>query len=110
MKFHEYEDIALLSVMYPKHQHSPLIYPALGLTGESGEVAEEVKKMIRDDGGVLTEARRARIVAELGDVLWYVTALASELGSTLGEVAATNVAKLQRRRANGTVSGEGSDR
>ena len=62
-------------------------YPALGLAGEAGEVAEHAKKAIRDDGGEVTDERRAAMTKELGDVLWYVAQLASELGLELEEIA-----------------------
>jgi NTP pyrophosphatase (non-canonical NTP hydrolase) len=109
LDFTDYQQEALSTAVYPGRGDN-LIYPTLGLTGEAGEVAEEIKKMLRDDGGDLTLERRARIIAELGDVLWYVTALADELGTSLAAVAAGNLEKLNRRRANGTIQGAGSDR
>ena len=70
----------------------------LGLCGEAGETAEKVKKAIRDDGGTLTEERRAAIAAELGDVLWYVAQLATEAGLDLDELAEANLEKLASRQ------------
>jgi NTP pyrophosphatase (non-canonical NTP hydrolase) len=87
-----------------------LVYPALGLAGEAGEVAEKVKKAIRDDGGVLTEERRAAIAKELGDVLWYVAQLATEADLDLDEIAEGNLAKLLSRRERGVLQGSGDDR
>lgn len=87
-----------------------IMYPALKLAGEAGEVAEEIGKMIRDDSGIMTDERRERLVGELGDVLWYINALAAELGESLERIAERNIAKLARRREAGTLKGRGSDR
>jgi NTP pyrophosphatase (non-canonical NTP hydrolase) len=87
-----------------------LTYPALGLCGEAGECAEKVKKAIRDDGGVLTDERRAALAAELGDVLWYVAQLATEAGLDLDEVAEDNLAKLLSRSERGVLQGSGDSR
>ena len=87
-----------------------LAYSALGLNGESGEVAELVKKMLRDDGGLLTDERRGRLRKELGDVLWYVAAAARDAGLSLEDVAAGNIAKLRSRQRRGVLGGDGDDR
>jgi NTP pyrophosphatase (non-canonical NTP hydrolase) len=88
----------------------PIVYPAIGLAGEAGEVAEQVKRILRDDGGVLTEARRSKIRGELGDVLWYLAALAADCGFTLSEVANGNLEKIASCAARGVVHGEGDNR
>jgi NTP pyrophosphatase (non-canonical NTP hydrolase) len=87
-----------------------LAYPALGLAGEAGEVAEHAKKAIRDDAGVVTEERRRAMAKELGDVLWYVSQLASELGLELDEIARANLEKLVSRQRRGVLSGSGDER
>jgi NTP pyrophosphatase (non-canonical NTP hydrolase) len=87
-----------------------LAYPALGLAGEAGEVAEHAKKAIRDDAGVVTEERRRAMAKELGDVLWYVSQLASELGLELDEIARANLEKLLSRQRRGVLSGSGDER
>jgi len=87
-----------------------LAYPALGLAGEAGEVAEHAKKAIRDDAGVVTEERRRAMAKELGDVLWYVSQLASELGLELEEIARANLEKLLSRQRRGVLSGSGDER
>lgn len=87
-----------------------LVYPTLGLAGEAGEVAEKVKKLLRDDGGVLSDERRAALAAELGDVLWYVAQVATEAGLGLEEIAAANLDKLLSRQQRGVLSGSGDDR
>lgn len=87
-----------------------MAYPALGLAGEAGEVAEQIKKSIRDDGGEVTEERLAAIAKELGDVMWYVAQLATELGLELDEIAGLNLEKLRSRQLRGVLAGSGDDR
>ena len=106
-----YQRAADRTAVYPgRGTMAGLAYIALGLNGESGEVAEGVKKALRDDNGRLTSARREALVRELGDVLWYLAMAAAEIGVTLEEVAGANLEKLDRRSANGTLGGSGSDR
>jgi NTP pyrophosphatase (non-canonical NTP hydrolase) len=87
-----------------------LTYPALGLCGEAGECAEKVKKTLRDDGGVLSDERRAALAAELGDVLWYLAQLATEAGLDLGAIAEDNLAKLLSRKERQVLQGSGDSR
>ena len=107
LTFREYQERAKTTAVYPGRGEGNFVYPALGLAGESGEVCEKVKKAIRDDGGRLTEERKALLAKELGDVLWYAATMASELELDLGEVAAANLAKLAARKAAGTIHGDG---
>src|SRR5262245_17275296 len=93
MELAEYQALSRRTATYPDAGDN-LVYPTLGLAGEAGEVAEKVKKLLRDDGGVLTEERRAALAAELGDVLWYVAQVATEAGLELEAVADANLAKL----------------
>jgi NTP pyrophosphatase (non-canonical NTP hydrolase) len=79
----------------------PLLYPALGLAGETGEVVEIIKKITRDDDGDISDDKRQKLVLELGDVLWYVTRISSVIGVSLRDVIEGNVAKLTERRMNG---------
>lgn len=109
MTFEEYEQVALSLARYP-NIGSNIVYPALGLSGESGEVADKVKKIFRDKGGVLTENDRESLAYEVGDVLWYVGAAAKELGYSLAEIARMNLEKLISRRDRGKLHGEGDDR
>src|ERR671917_1854795 len=109
MDFSEYQEQSRRTATYP-HAGENLTYPALGLCGEAGEVAEKVKKALRDDGGVLTDERRAALAAELGDVLWYAAQLATEAGLDLGEVADENLAKLLSRRERNVLQGSGDTR
>ncbi len=85
-------------------------YTALGLAGEAGEVANQVKKVLRDDGGAITPERRAALAGELGDVAWYFVMLCRELDLDPGRVLADNVSKLTRRQASGTIQGDGDRR
>ena len=96
MNFDEYQSEASKTALYPRRM-SNLEYPTLGLAGEAGEVANIVKKIQRDHGGVITEETRGKLLDELGDVLWYISACADELGLTLTQVAEYNVDKLMKR-------------
>jgi NTP pyrophosphatase (non-canonical NTP hydrolase) len=108
MDLSEYQRQSRRTAEYPRDAW--LAYPALGLAGEAGEVAEHAKKAIRDDGGKIGEERKAAMAKELGDVLWYVAQLASELGLDLDEIAKQNLEKLFSRQARGVLSGSGDDR
>ena len=85
-------------------------YPALGLAGEAGEIANKVKKIMRDDNCILTDEKKEDLIGELGDVLWYLAALATELGIDLGEVAEKNIEKLFSRKERGKLGGSGDAR
>jgi NTP pyrophosphatase (non-canonical NTP hydrolase) len=96
MNFEEYQAEAKQTALYPRRLRN-LEYPTLGLAGEAGEVANIVKKIQRDFGGEITEETRQKLKDELGDVLWYISACADELGLTLAEIAEFNVEKLAKR-------------
>lgn len=100
MNFTEYQAEASQTALYPRRLDN-LEYPTLGLAGEAGEVANIVKKIQRDHGGVINDDIRAKLTDELGDVLWYISACADELGLTLDEIAAFNVRKLAKRHNRG---------
>jgi NTP pyrophosphatase (non-canonical NTP hydrolase) len=104
----EYQRLSRRTAEYPRKDW--LAYPALGLAGEAGEVAEHAKKAIRDDAGAISDERRAAMAKELGDVLWYVAQLASELTLDLNEIAEENLEKLLSRQRRGVLSGSGDDR
>jgi NTP pyrophosphatase (non-canonical NTP hydrolase) len=110
MDLSEYQRLSRRTAQYPREASSWLAYPALGLSGEAGEVAEHAKKAIRDDGGQVSGERRAAMAKELGDGLWYVAQLASELGLELDEIAQANLEKLLSRQQRGVLSGDGDDR
>jgi NTP pyrophosphatase (non-canonical NTP hydrolase) len=109
MEFSEYQELSRRTAAYPR-AGDDMTYPALGLCGEAGEVAEKVKKTIRDDGGVLTPERREALARELGDVLWYTAQLATEAGLELEQIAADNLDKLLSRQQRGVLSGSGDER
>lgn len=109
MELSEYQRQSRVTAVYPGAGEN-IIYPTLGLAGEAGEVAEKVKKMIRDDAGVLHDERRDAIAKELGDVLWYVAQVATEAGLDLDAIAAANLEKLLSRRDRGVLQGSGDDR
>jgi NTP pyrophosphatase (non-canonical NTP hydrolase) len=109
MTLSDYQRGSRATAVYPGAGDN-LLYPTLGLCGEAGEVAEKVKKMVRDDGGELTAERRAALAGELGDVLWYVAQLATEAGLDLGRVAEDNLVKLRSRQARAVLQGSGDDR
>ena len=88
----------------------PIVYPTLGLVNEAGEFAGKVKKLFRDKNGVISEEDRQALKGELGDVLWYLTQLCTELGLTLEEVASANLEKLFSRQRRGALHGDGDDR
>jgi NTP pyrophosphatase (non-canonical NTP hydrolase) len=104
--FHGYEVAAAATAMYPKDTS----YPFLGLCGEAGEVAELAKKTIRDNNGIWTEDRRQLLKKELGDVLWYLAAIARDNGFTLDEIAQSNIDKLLSRKERGVLQGSGDNR
>jgi NTP pyrophosphatase (non-canonical NTP hydrolase) len=106
MDFTEYEKRSGSTAQYPDKGKS-LVYPTLGLVGEAGEVAEKVKKILRDKKGKINVTDRNLLKKELGDVLWYITAVARELGIPLEDVARTNLRKLESRVRRGKIGGSG---
>lgn len=86
-----------------------IAYVSNGL-GEVGEVQGKIKKVIRDSGGIITDEKRQQLAGELGDVLWYLSQMASELGLSLSDVAVANLDKLFGRKERGTLHGSGDNR
>ncbi|MEI7512494.1 MAG: nucleoside triphosphate pyrophosphohydrolase family protein [Candidatus Uhrbacteria bacterium] len=109
MQLNEYQDEASKTALYPG-RGSNLTYTVLGLCGESGEIAEKMKKLGRDRGGVMDDAWKVEMTKELGDVLWYISQAAFELGVDLETVAAANVEKLRSRQQRQTLHGDGDNR
>jgi NTP pyrophosphatase (non-canonical NTP hydrolase) len=103
MTLSSYQKVAASTAIYPT-QHA-ITYPALGLAGEAGEVANKVKKIIRDG-----KLDKSALGAEIGDCLWYIAALCRDLNLDLGEIAKANLEKLQDRKARGTLKGSGDKR
>ena len=109
MTFEEYQKLSRKTALYPNKDKN-FIYPTLGLCGESGEVAEKIKKVLRDDDGVLNEGKKEELKKELGDVLWYLAQIATESGLSLNEIASLNIEKLSSRLERGKISGSGDNR
>lgn len=105
----DYQNAALQTAIYPDRGNN-YIYPVLGLVGEAGEVAEKVKKLIRDGDGVLTDRDREKIALEVSDTCWYIAVLAHELGFSLEEIMQMNLDKLASRKARNVLSGSGDNR
>lgn len=111
MEFSNYQNQAKRTAVYPKQTLiDNMLYLTLGLVGESGEVANATKKLIRDDQGNLTEDREKQLIDEMGDVLWYLAMLCYELDTTLETVALRNLAKLRKRQRENTLHGSGDHR
>lgn len=87
-----------------------LLYTVLGLNGEAGEVAEKIKKVMRDDDGVISEEVRLGLKKELGDVFWYLANVAAELEFSLSDIANDNIEKLISRAQRGVIKGNGDKR
>ena len=109
MDFNTYQKNARLTAQYP-NLGSNYIYPTLGLVGEAGEVAEKVKKVIRDKKGVFDDESKLGLKKELGDVLWYISNLCTEFNFSMDDIALQNLEKLKLRAAKGKISGSGDDR
>jgi NTP pyrophosphatase (non-canonical NTP hydrolase) len=104
----EYQAKALLTAVYPKDV--AIMYLGVALVGEAGEVANQVKKYIRNDGRQLTPERIEKIADELGDVLWYISMMAHELDIPLDAIAQRNLDKLAGRSKRGTIAKDGEVR
>ena len=109
MNLNEYQTKSRATAKYPAIGH-PVIYPTLGLTNEAGEVSGKIKKVFRDKDGQISSETREVLKAELGDVLWYLAQICTELDLTLDEVAEYNLAKLLDRQARGKIRGDGDNR
>lgn len=113
MTFDEYQEKAI-STLTSTHDYGDitpeLMAQVLGLVGESGEVAEKFKKLVRDKQGALSDDDRKEIIKELGDILWYVNAVAVLLGGSISDVAETNLDKVLSRKSRGVTHGSGDNR
>jgi NTP pyrophosphatase (non-canonical NTP hydrolase) len=109
MNFKDYQSKSRKTAAYTPIGH-PVIYPTLGLVNEAGEVAGKIKKVFRDKNGEISEETREALKAELGDVLWYIAQVATELNLSLDEIAEYNIAKLYDRLERGQIQGDGDNR
>jgi len=108
MNFSDYQTQAVKTAIYDDADY--IVYPALGLLSEAGEVAGKVKKVLRDHKGNFTPELREQIADEAGDVLWYLASLCSDLGVDMASVAQKNLNKLNSRMARGVIQGSGDNR
>ena len=108
MDFNKYQETAVETAIYPDTHR--ILYPALGMAGEAGEVANKVKKIIRDGTENMPDDWKDQLASEIGDVLWYCAALANDIGIPLALIAAQNRDKLLARKQKGTLQGSGDTR
>ena len=109
MNFNDYQTKSRATAKYPVIGHG-VIYPTLGLVNEAGEVAGKIKKVFRDKDGQINDETREALKAELGDVLWYLAQVATELDLSFDEIAEANIAKLMDRLERGKIRGDGDNR
>ena len=110
MTFGEYQKRALTTVISQNDSFKDTLHWVLGINGEAGEVAEKVKKIIRDKNGVISQQDKLELGKELGDVLWYLAVFAHDLGLSLDQIAGENLDKLKSRKARGALQGSGDNR
>ena len=111
MEFNEYQKRASTTADFTGHPGEyPLMYSCMGLAGETGEVIEKVKKVMRNNGGEMSEEQREAIKQEIGDVLWYLSQVARFCDIAFDDAAKANVEKLADRRARGVIRSEGDAR
>jgi NTP pyrophosphatase (non-canonical NTP hydrolase) len=108
LTLNEYQSKALETAIYG--EGSKINYPILGLIGEAGELANKYKKVLRDDGGILSDIKKEELIMELSDVLWYCAALAKDLDTDLNTICQKNIKKLLDRRARNVIQGSGDNR
>jgi len=109
MNFKEYQELSRKTAIYPNLDKN-FIYPTLGLAGETGEVVENIKKVIRDKNNSVDKGTRENLEKELGDVLWYLAQLATELNISLDKIASKNIKKLKSRLERNVIHGEADNR
>ncbi len=110
MTFDEYQKQALKTIISNNDELKDTLHWVLGINGEAGEVAEKVKKIIRDKNGQFDDDDRLELAKEIGDVLWYLAVLANQLGYSFEAVAKTNLQKLNSRQKRGVLGGSGDNR
>ena len=110
MTFEDYQKQALTTVLSTGDDFKDLLHWVLGLNGEAGEVAEKMKKIIRDKNGVISDEDKQELAKELGDVMWYIAVFANDLGVPLETIAKQNLDKLHSRKTRGVLGGNGDNR
>lgn len=110
MTFDDYQQQALTTVLSTDDKFKDLLHWVLGMNGEAGELAEKMKKIIRDKNSVISDEDKLEMAKELGDVLWYIAVFANDLGVPLDTIAQQNLDKLQSRKSRGVLGGSGDNR
>ena len=110
MTFDDYQQQALTTVLSTNDKFKDLLHWILGVNGEAGEIAEKIKKIIRDKNGEVSPEDKIELAKEIGDVLWYLAVLANQLGVSFDKVAQQNIEKLQSRQKRGKLGGSGDNR
>ncbi|GAC1499506.1 MAG: nucleoside triphosphate pyrophosphohydrolase family protein [Candidatus Saccharimonadales bacterium] len=110
MTLNDYQNNALSTVISDGDKFKDMLHWVLGINGEAGEVAEKLKKIIRDKNGQITDADKDELAKEVGDVLWYIAVFARDLGFSLDQIAEQNLSKLASRKARGVLGGDGDNR
>ncbi len=110
MTLEEYQKQALTTVIATDNEFRDLLHWVLGINGEAGEIAEKIKKIIRDKDAVVSEEDKAELAKEVGDVLWYLAVFAHHLGVPFEDIAQQNLDKLQSRKDRGVLQGSGDNR
>lgn len=110
MTLNEYQRAALSTALRSGDEFKDLMHWALGISGESGEISEKLKKIIRDKNSILSDDDKTELLKEVGDVLWYLAVLVDQLGYDFDKVATDNVTKLRSRQQRGKLTGSGDNR
>ncbi len=121
MTFNEYQELASTFAIFPKGEPEvaflktgqidpSLLYLSLGLSGEAGETAEKMKKILRDKNGIINEETKQELKKELGDILWYISQFSLHLGIKMEDLAIFNIDKLTSRQLRNKLTGEGDNR
>lgn len=110
MNLNEYQQQALTTALFTDDDFQDLIHWVLGITGEAGEIAEKLKKIVRDKNGAISDQDKEDFIKEMGDVLWYLAVMANHLGYEFNEVGARNLAKLSDRKKRDAIKGSGDNR
>jgi len=110
MEVQDYQENTAELAVYPSIEGHKFVYPLIGLAGEVGEILNKLKKIFRDNDGILSEETRQAFKSELGDVAWYLSQSCNELGFSLEEVLQANLDKLNDRADRGVIQGSGDVR
>lgn len=106
----EYQKEALVTAVFTDDEFKDLSHWVFGITGEAGEIAEKIKKIIRDKDAIVSDEDKEELIKEMGDVLWYLAVFTKHLGFNFDEVGKRNIAKLRSRQARGKIQGSGDNR